>query len=261
MRASGIAGAPLRPVGIRRLDVDEVDAVPSAPQGQMRVEPNIGFGEFLESVFGFLERIIPAAKRKPRRPLDGQASSNGNRRRRRRVGDAWLVGYMIDREQNRMRDSPGLDYSPTDRFGGGCVTADLPLLIEDETHGQDRLERVSLCASRWADIGLARRDSDGVVVNGVDRLLGNSRAVVLDRNRAALRRDRELDNRRNAGLLARVERVIDCFLEDDERPVPDIVAGLVLQLAHAAELHETGDLKRDACQFMSPFPRLRLPDL
>src|SRR5277367_2447908 len=136
---------------------------------------------------------------------------------------------MIDREQNRVRNSARLDDSLTDRVASVFVAVDQPLLVEDVTHGEERLERVSLRASCRADIGLARRDSDAVVAYAANRFLGNSRTVVLDRNRAASRRDRKNDSRRNVGLLGGVERVVEQFLDDDKWPIPDIVAGLVLQ--------------------------------
>ena len=49
MRAGRIAGAPFRPVGVGRLDVDEIGAVPRAAQRQVRIEPNVTLGERLEA--------------------------------------------------------------------------------------------------------------------------------------------------------------------------------------------------------------------
>ena len=53
---------------------------------------------------------------------------------------------------------------------------------------------------------------------------------------------------RDLGLLAGVERVVDQLLEHDQRPIVDRVAGLILQLALAAELHQPRDLEGDAGQ-------------
>ncbi len=46
-------------------------------------------------------------------------------------------------------------------------------------------------------------------------------------------RDRsiEIEMKRDPRLLRRIERIVEHFLGDDERPIPDLVTGLVLQLA------------------------------
>ena len=70
--------------------------------------------------------------------------------------------------------------------------------------------------------------------------------VVLDDDRVRL--DDHRDVGRDLGLLAGVERVVDQLLGHDQWPVVDRVAGLVLQFALAAELHQPRDLEGDARQ-------------
>src|SRR5271168_4437731 len=110
MRGRRVAGAPLGPVGIRRLDIDERDAIPGAAHRKVRIKPNIAFGELLETVLGLMEEIFAT-----RRPSDAYARSYCDRRRRRRVRDDGLVSDMIDRELDRVRNSAGLDDGPTNR--------------------------------------------------------------------------------------------------------------------------------------------------
>ena len=52
----------------------------------------------------------------------------------------------------------------------------------------------------------------------------------LSRDGDAGRVDLNRDLRRDAGLLAGVERVVDELLEDDQRPLVDVVSGLRGQL-------------------------------
>ena len=70
--------------------------------------------------------------------------------------------------------------------------------------------------------------------------------VVLDDD--PVRFDDHRDVGRDFGLLAGVERVVEQFLGHDQWPVVDRVAGLVLQFALAAELHQPRDGEGDARQ-------------
>lgn len=65
--------------------------------------------------------------------------------------------------------------------------------------------------------------------------------------------DRHLNDRRDCGLLAGVEGVIDAFLEDHERPYLDRMPGRDLQLLLRAELRQPRDRGGDALDLV---PRL-----
>ncbi len=110
---------------------------------------------------------------------------------------------------------------------GGDVDLSLGA-VEDEGHGDDRLEGVALRPSVGGDVGLAVGDPDREVEDAVERLDRDPRAVVGDLDPILV--DRDGDDRRDAGILARVEGVIDELLERDQRPLILAVAGLGDQL-------------------------------
>ena len=96
MRTGRIAGAPFHPVGVGRLDIDEIGAVPRAAQRQVRIEPNVILGERLEPLLGVIQHRAIAIR--ALRPPDRDPRADGDRRRRGRVGDAGFVGDVVDRE-------------------------------------------------------------------------------------------------------------------------------------------------------------------
>ena len=61
-------------------------------------------------------------------------------------------------------------------------------------------------------------------------------AVVADRDAVLL--DRDGDVRRDSGLLGGIEGVVEKLLEDDQRPVVDVVSGLRDQLLDRREVEE-----------------------
>ena len=156
-----------------------------------------------------------------------------------RVDDLRLVVDVIDTELDAVRDAAGLD----DRHAGR-VAALAP--VEHVAHGQDGLQRVALRAAGRRDIGLAAGDPDRVVEDRLDGLGVDPVRVVLDDDPVLF--DDHRDVGRDLGLLAGVERVVDQLLGHDQWPVVDRVAGLVLQFALAAELHQPRDGEGDARQ-------------
>jgi hypothetical protein len=97
-------------------------------------------------------------------------------------------------------------------------------------------------------ISLATRNPAGVIEHTLDRFGRQSRTVVGDDDLATLGRYFDADLRRDPGFFRRVQRVIDQFLEDDQRPVLDVVTGLRDQLFPAAELCEPRGFECDALQ-------------
>lgn len=98
------------------------------------------------------------------------------------------------------------------------------LAVEDERHGDDGLQGVALCAPRRGDVSLAARDPDREVQHAFDRRRRQARAVVAYGDPGGVHRDP--DRRCNAGFLAGVNGVVGQLLDDDERPLLALVAGL-----------------------------------
>ena len=129
------------------------------------------------------------------------------------------------------------------------IDADAPDISgEAERHGADRFQRVALRAPGRAAVRLARRCPDRVIEHGADGFRRQAGAVVADRDLAGRGRYLDHDFRRDAGLLAGVDRVVDQLLQDDERPVIGLVAGLRRQLLDGAEFEQPGGAERLAMQ-------------
>ena len=88
----------------------------------------------------------------------------------------------------------------------------------------------------------------------------NAGTVVLDddarRLPALAGRDRDLDDRRDLGFLAGVDRVVDQLLDDDARPLVGLVPGLRDQLLLGAEFHQPRRGERYALDLVRRFIRL-----
>ena len=95
-------------------------------------------------------------------------------------------------------------------------------------------------------IGLAAGDSDREIQDAGDRLGRDARAIVGDDDLPVA--DLDADHRRDAGFLGGVERVVDQFLENDERPLIGAVADLLDQLALGAEIEQAGRSERLALE-------------
>jgi hypothetical protein len=139
------------------------------------------------------------------------------------VGDARNPPDRIGIENDAMRDALAFDDSLA------------PLAVEGETHGEYRLQRVALRASGRADVGFARRRPRGVVDKPRDRLGSNAATGEID--------DRDLvsgysdgDRGRDARLLGLVQRIVDQFLDNDDRPALHVVACQLDQLAPGGKL-------------------------
>ena len=139
------------------------------------------------------------------------------------MGDARNPPDRIGVEDDAMRDALAFD--------DGLA----PLAVEGEAHGEYRLQRVALRASRRADVGFARRRPRGVVDERRDRL-GRDAATGEVGDRDLVSGYTDLDRGRDARLLGLVERIVDQFLDDDGRPVFHIVAGQLDQFALGGEL-------------------------
>ena len=120
------------------------------------------------------------------------------------------------------------------------------LAVKDERHGDDGLERVALRAARRGDVGLAAADPDGEVEDVLDGLRRDAGAVVRHRDSGLV--DRDGDRRRDAGLLAGVDAVVDQLLKDDERPCLAPVTGLRDQLLLAREVEQSRRAKGGALE-------------
>ena len=120
------------------------------------------------------------------------------------------------------------------------------LAVEGKPHGKDGLQRIALSATCRRHIGFAARCTGAVIEDAGDRLGRNARAVVTDDDAGV--RDFDHDDRRNAGLLAGIERVVDELLLDDERPIIGVVAGLVDELFFRAELGQARSREDEAVQ-------------
>ena len=233
MGAGRVARAPLLPVGIGRLRVDELMVEPDPAHASVRVEPAVGLNEPLELAL----RVFQQPRR---RPVNGEPGPDRNRRRRGRVDDPRLIVDVIDPKLDAVLDSPGRD----DRHAR--PVAAVPAAGEDVTHGEDGLERVPLRASGRRDVRLPRRDPNRIVEDRFDGLGVDPAGVVPDDDRVAL--DDDFDLGRDLGFLAGVERVVDQLLGDHQRPFVDGVPGLILELALAAKFHQARDLEGDAGQ-------------
>ena len=110
-----------------------------------------------------------------------------------------------------------------------------PFAVEGEAHGENRLKRVALRASRRADVGFARRRPHSVVGERCDRL-GRHAAAGEIGDSDVVSGYADLDYGRDARLFGLVERVVDRFLDDDSRPVFYVVAGQLDQFALGGEL-------------------------
>ena len=92
------------------------------------------------------------------------------------------------------------------------------------------------------DVGFARGDANVIVDNAGDRVRRNAGAVVLDadarRHSRLAGRDGDLDDRRDLGILAGVNAVIDQLLGDDAQPLIGLVTGLRDQLLLGTEFHQ-----------------------
>jgi hypothetical protein len=108
---------------------------------------------------------------------------------------------------------PVTDSARFDRSLAGCV------VVERERHGHQGLPGVALRAARRTDVGFAARDADRQVGESVDYFARHARAVVLDRERARLSVDLDLDDRREPMLLAVVEGVVDELLQRRFEPL------------------------------------------
>ena len=121
------------------------------------------------------------------------------------------------------------------------------LAVQGERHGQDGLQRVALGAAVRRHIRLAARDPAREVEDVGDGLRPGCRGRC--RPPGSCRGSTvHLDLRRDAGLLAGVERVVDQLLEDDQRPVVRLVPGLRHQLLATAELEQPAGAERRALQ-------------
>ena len=83
-------------------------------------------------------------------------------------------------------------------------------------------------------ISLATRNPAGVIEHALDRFGRESGTVVGEDDLATVGPHFNADFGCDPGLFGGIQRVIDQFLEDDERPVLHVMAGLGNQLSQAA---------------------------
>src|SRR5262249_9099809 len=121
-----------------------------------------------------------------------------------------------------------------------------PAAVQGEWHGEDGLEGVTLRAPGRGHVGLSGADPHRVIKDLDDYARRNTGAAVGDRDPVTGHVD--MDAWRRPGFLARVDRVIDQLLQDDQRPLLDTVSRLVDQLLAGAELQKARSRKRLAVQ-------------
>ncbi len=118
--------------------------------------------------------------------------------------------------------------------------------IKHEGHGDDRLERVALSSPVGGHVGLPTGDPDREIEHAVERLGRQSWAVVGDLDPTLVDRDR--DHRRDTGVFAGVEGVVDQLLQRDEGPLVLTVPGLRDQLLAGAEVEQPAGTERGSLQ-------------
>ena len=143
--------------------------------------------------------------------------------------DGRLLSDAVDTDLDGVPDTQRFDHGPA------------APAIEHERHGDEGLQRVALLTSGRTDIRLAGRNPDAEVEHVLDHVGGQAGTVVLDGDPALVDRDR--DHRRDAGLLGGVDRVVEQFLQDHDRPRIAIVADLGDQLLLRGEIEETAGTK------------------
>jgi hypothetical protein len=150
------------------------------------------------------------------------------------MADHRLLPERVDRELDLVVETASTDLDPAG------------LAIEDERHRQDRLERVALGAAVRCHIRFPAGDATREVEDPRHRLRRYAGAVVDHSDRARLDLDRDL--RRDACLLAGVERIVDQLLEDHQRPRIQLMPGLGHQLLATAELEQAAGAECGALQ-------------
>jgi hypothetical protein len=102
------------------------------------------------------------------------------------------------------------------------------LAVERKRHRQDGLERIALRAPCRRNISLAGRNPRGEIENVSNRLRRQAGTIVGNSN--PILRNNDFDNGRNSSLLSGVEGIVDQLLQDNKRPVPGSMAGLIDKL-------------------------------
>jgi hypothetical protein len=140
------------------------------------------------------------------------------------VRDLRRLANTVDRKSDPMRDPVRLDHRLAEAA------------IERKRHRDDGLERVALGTARRRHIGFLVRSAHSEVQDLGDRLGGDSRPVVGDRDVSTFHLD--IDDGRAADLLGLIERVVGQLLEDDQGPLLGRVSGLRRQFLERAELNK-----------------------
>ena len=148
--------------------------------------------------------------------------------------DGRFLPNPVDADLDHVPDTPCFDHGPA------------AVAVEDERHGNDGLEGVTLGATGRTDVGLARADPDAEVEHVLDHLSRDARAVVLDGNPAIVNHNR--DGRRATGLLGGVDRIVNELLEDHQRPGSPLMADLGDQLLLGGEVEQATGAERGALE-------------
>src|SRR5262249_51055821 len=123
-----------------------------------------------------------------------------------------------------MADAEGLDLDPS-------LSS-----IGDEGSSPDALEGVAELAAGRADVMEVAGDAARVVEGPLDHVGGGARTGVLDFEDVVRKLD--VDHRRDASGLARIEGVVDHLLQQRSRPAGRRMADLHGQLIGLKELHQ-----------------------
>jgi hypothetical protein len=150
------------------------------------------------------------------------------------VGDFGLSSNPVDRKHDPVRDAVRLDPGLT------------ALAVKGECHGEDGLQRIALCAPGRRYVGFAARHPRRIIQDILDGPGRQSGPVVRDDDLVV--GDLDADHGRRPGLLAGIDRVVEEFLEHYERPLFDLVTGLVDQFFRRGKLGEPTRLERGALE-------------
>jgi hypothetical protein len=155
-----------------------------------------------------------------------------------RVLNPWNLTHLVGAEVDAVDDPTAFDERraavPIQRIG----------------HCDNGLQRIALLPTGRADISLARGNSNVVIENVGDRLGGQPRTIVTDLDQRRLRsgRHRNRDLRRDLHLLGGVDRVVEQFLQYDQRPERRVMTDLGGQLAFADKVEQPAGLEDNALE-------------
>jgi hypothetical protein len=138
------------------------------------------------------------------------------------VVDYWLLPNAVNANGDIVSDAAGRNLHMS------------LVAVQNEGHCHDGFQGVALSAAGRTDISLSAGNPDGEVQDTFNRFGRNAGPAI--GNRDAGRIDSHLDGRRDFGVFARINVVVQQLLEHYQWPVVDRVAGLRDELLLATEI-------------------------